>query len=266
MIIKGTEIASDIKKKLKIDVQSLDFTPRVVLVSLGLDEVTSTYVHFKERLAEEIGVDLSIFNYEESISTSELIEIISKLNIDNNVQGIVVQLPLPIHIDIDEVLSTISPDKDIDALNSETDLKNPVVGAINEIFERENISLENKKIVVLGAGRLVGRPVALWLTSLGLLVDVIDKKDKDPKDLLKKADIIISGAGTPHFIKREMIKDGVILIDAGASEASGKVVGDADPDCALKCSVFTPVPGGLGPITLVKLFENLITLIKKSSN
>ena len=264
MIIKGTEIASDIKKKLKIDVQSLDFTPRVVLVSLGLDEVTSTYVHFKERLADEIGVDLNIFNYEESISTSELIEIISKLNLDNNVQGIVVQLPLPAHIDIDEVLSTISPEKDIDALNSETDLKNPVVGAIDEIFTREKINLENKKIVVLGAGRLVGRPTALWLTSFGLMVDLIDKKDKDPKDFLKKADVIISGAGAPHFIKREMIKDGAILIDAGASEASGKVVGDADPDCADKCLVFTPVPGGLGPITLVKLFENLITLIKKS--
>ncbi len=266
MIINGIKIAGEIKQKIKIDIENLDFKPRVVLVSLGLDEVTSTYVHFKERLASDIGVDLGVFNYEDSIATSELIDVIERLNLDNNVQGIVVQLPLPAHIDANEVLGSIAPDKDIDALNSETDLKNPVVGAIDEVLKREKINLENKKIVVLGAGRLVGRPVALWLTSLGLDVELIDKKEKFPGHILKKADLIISGAGDPHFIKKEMIKDGVILIDAGTSEASGKVVGDADPDCASKCSVFTPVPGGLGPITLVKLFENLITLIRKASN
>ena len=267
MIIDGKKIAAEIEVKLK---QEIDQLPplKVVVVTLVADKITETYLRLKEKLATRLGVDFNIFNYEENLTTRELVAEIIRLNDDAGVSGIVLQLPLPSSIDLDEVISTISPAKDIDALNPETNLDNPVVEAVSEILNHIKVKIEGKQVLVLGSGRLVGRPVALWFTRQGYDVEMVDVKTETKKveNLLQAADIIVSGIGKPGFIKPGLIKEGVILIDAGTSEDGGRMVGDADPSCASKAGFFTPVPGGVGPITLVKLFENLLILSSKDKD
>jgi methylenetetrahydrofolate dehydrogenase (NADP+)/methenyltetrahydrofolate cyclohydrolase len=174
---------------------------------------------------------------------------------------------LPIGLDVDAVLANVLPDKDVDDINPATAgldkrVNAPVVEAIREIFVRNGITVEGKKACVVGEGRLVGHPAAMWLESEGAKVTVITY-DKGSYETLKDADIIVCGAGVPGIIKPEMIKEGAVLIDAGTSEAEGRISGDADPSCADKCSVFTPVPGGVGPIAVAMIFKNLFTLAKK---
>ncbi len=193
--------------------------------------------------------------------------------------AIIVQLPLPSSVDTKAVCDSIPVGKDADVLSSAArkEFENgntealfpPVVGAINEIVNIENISIgKGMKAVVIGSGFLVGAPVATWLTQQGAQVDVIDDPSHfaGARVILAQADIIISGAGSPHLIKPEMLKQGVILIDAGTTESKGVIAGDADPVCAEKCSIFTPVPGGVGPIAVAKLFENVVTLAERAIN
>jgi methylenetetrahydrofolate dehydrogenase (NADP+) / methenyltetrahydrofolate cyclohydrolase len=139
------------------------------------------------------------------------------------------------------------------------------VGAVQKILAYGNVVVAGKRAVVVGAGFLVGEPVAIWLAQQGAEVEVFTVESK-PEDLvaaLGTADIVVSGAGSPHLIKQGMLKDGVVLIDAGTSESSGQIVGDADPACAAKCSLFTPVPGGIGPVAVACLFENTVTLAER---
>ncbi len=264
MIVDGKKIAAEIEVKLKKEIDQL-LPLKVVAITLVENKITETYLKLKEKLAIRLGVDFNIFNYEANLTTKELVSEIIRLNNDASVSGIVVQLPLPHSIDLDEVVAAISPAKDIDALNPETGLNNPVVGAVSEILKQIKVRIEGKKILVLGSGRLVGKPVALWFAKQGYEVDMVNIKTQASKvkDLLLEADIIVSGIGNPSFIKPSFIKEGVVLIDAGTSEDGGKVVGDADPSCASKAGFITLVPGGVGPITLVKLFENLLTLSYK---
>jgi methylenetetrahydrofolate dehydrogenase (NADP+)/methenyltetrahydrofolate cyclohydrolase len=138
----------------------------------------------------------------------------------------------------------------------------PVVGAIKVIFDENKIEIKGKNIVVVGAGRLVGKPVVTWLINEGGTVTVIDENSKNPQEFTIKADIIISGVGKPKIIKPEMVKEGVVAIDCGTSESSGQVVGDIDPEISKKASILAPVPGGIGPITIAILFKNLFELSK----
>jgi len=178
--------------------------------------------------------------------------------------GIIVQIPLPLGIETESVLAAIPADKDVDGINptiaeAERIVRAPVVEAVREILSRNAIEIEGKKAVVVGEGRLVGKPVAAWLEESGADVFVITHEKGSMNELLD-ADIVVSGVGEPGLIKPEMIKEGCVLIDAGTSEAEGKISGDADPLCASKCSLFTPVPGGVGPIAVAMIFKNLLAL------
>ena len=204
-----------------------------------------------------------------SIGTDNLLKKIEELSLDVSVQGIVVQLPLPEHIDKKAVFGAIPANKDVDVMSSEGvmlfesgdfNILPPVTGAVREILESENVSVKGKKAVVIGRGKLVGRPMATWLEKEGAKVKVLTRKNTDMLSHIKEADILVLGAGNPSMIKPEMIKEGVVLLDAGTSEDKGKISGDADKLCADKCFVFTPVPGGIGPITISVLFRNLFTL------
>ena len=157
------------------------------------------------------------------------------------------------------MLDAIPKKKDVDSLSARSNYSAPVVEAVREILKRKDISLEDKNILVIGQGRLVGKPISGWLAKEELKFQVADIDTGNISELTKKADVIISGAGSAHLIKPEMIKDDVVLIDAGTSEMSGSVVGDAHPECAEKSKVFTPVPGGVGPITVAMLFKNLLS-------
>ncbi len=262
MIVDGKKIAKEIKAELGSELRARDLKLRLDVILVGENIASQKYVERKRIVGEEIGVEVIVHELMDNISQSDLEEEIKRLADDERVSGIIIQLPLPGQIDDRKILDLVPAHKDVDALSSEAQVLPPTVGAIREIFKRNNVDLANKKIVVIGQGKLVGRPTAIWLTQEGYNVSVVDSKTVGVDELLLSADIIISGAGNPGLITPNKIRNGVVIIDASTSESNGQLVGDADPACAEKCSLFTPVPGGVGPITVVMLFKNLFDLNK----
>lgn len=266
MIIDGKLVASRLKEIIKENLDQKAHT-EVCFVIFGNNIVSRQFINMKCRFAESLGIPTRVVEHPEHLSFKQVSDIISELA-SSETAGIVIQLPLPEGLPTRDVLNMVPVEFDIDVLSdrAKNEYKNktsnkipPVSRAIMEILSFYNIGFEGKEILVIGTGRLVGEPVANMLTSLGIKFDVIDK-DTDPVVRLEKiitADLIISGAGSPHMIQPEMIKPGVVLIDAGTSEQNGKVVGDVDPSCFEKASFVTPVPGGVGPVTLASLFLNI---------
>lgn len=261
MLINGRDIAEEIYNELEESLSG----KRVAFVIFKDDPASSKFVEMKSRIAERLGVEVSVIK-EMVSSTEETVHVIE--DIQDFYDGIVIQLPLPPAIDTEALFDSLAPEQDIDMLGrvvkqeymeSETDRIPPVAAAVAEILSRQGISLEDREILILGKGRLVGEPVSMMLERQGLSHNVVDK-DSDPEavtEYMARADIIISGIGVPHFIKPEMIKKEAIIIDAGTSESEGKLVGDAHPDCEDKVEFMTPVPGGVGPITVACLYRNL---------
>lgn len=259
MIVDGKKIQQEIKEELKSFIKTIPIVPSLGIVLVGDDKASEKFVSLKKKFGEDIGIDVWLKILPET-ATQEQVELaVASLTTD----GIVVQLPLPRHLDERSLLSKIPKEKDIDALNG-GDFIAPVTGAIFEILHRYDIDLKDKSIVMVGEGRLVGLPTKIKLEEMGLVPDVItlDTPKSQREALLKNADIIITGAGDPHFIKTDMIKEGVVMLDAGTSEKAGKLDGDADPKCQEIASLLTPVPGGIGPVTIAILFKNLLKACK----
>ncbi|OGF69951.1 hypothetical protein A3H65_02835 [Candidatus Giovannonibacteria bacterium RIFCSPLOWO2_02_FULL_45_14] len=271
MIVDGKAIAQKIKSALKEEISRSKRKIRLAVLKVGDDPVTAKYLEVKKKFAEAIGVDVRIYEVPVDISNNKLRERLSEIvHIEEN-DGVIVQLPMPAGINMQYILDAITLEKDPDMLSSKSwgkfstgksKIFPPVVGAIKTIFDENKTELKGKNAVVVGAGRLVGKPVAAWLIGEGTTVSVIDENTKNPEDYTKKADIIISGVGKPRLIKADMVRDGVVAIDCGTSESSGTVSGDIDLDVSKKASTFAPVPGGVGPITIAMLFRNLIELSK----
>lgn len=268
MRIDGKKIRDALKEDLCKEVSFCDIPLHLAVISVGKGAVIRSFVNIKKQFALDIGVSFSEEVFPEEVSFPQMKEAIEKLNNNSKITGIVIQLPLPQHLDTDAVLNCISHKKDVDVLSrkanemfekGESRILPPVVAAVAEIFERERIKIsQHKKVVVLGHGRLVGAPMAEWLRHQKADVVVIDRPTPDPTVFLQDADIIVSGVGVAGIIKPEMIKRGAVLIDAGASESGGVIVGDADPRCEDIADIFTPVPGGIGPITVAMIFRNLL--------
>lgn len=260
MIIDGRKMAAEVLARAKARAEALHRRPNV-LVYVAPEETAATrsYLKIKARSAEAAGCD-----FEETRSLAP----------SSRADAFVVQLPLPSDVDLSSVLNAIPLEQDADVLSSAAREKfermdvgallPPVVAAVREIFEKNSVAVNGKKAVVIGAGFLVGAPCATWLEQQGAEVSVVTNASGNLKEALATADIVISGAGSPHLIKLEMLQQGVVLIDAGTSESGGEVVGDADPACAEKCSLFTPVPGGIGPLAVACLFENVVTLAERA--
>ncbi len=251
MIVDGKKIAEEIISALAKDRASLLSVVKLGFIMTEGDEFSASFVRIKERIADRLRV---VVVREEVADTEEALRAIERLA--KTTDGIIVQLPLPKEIDTEKVLAAIPKDKDIDFVHP------PVALAIAEVLSRAGIDIKNKKAVVVGAGKLVGTPAAELLKNLGAEVSVITSQ-RGSLEALKNADIVVLGAGNSGLIKPEMLKQGVILIDAGTSESNGKVAGDADPACAEVASVFTPVPGGIGPIAVAMIFKNLFALVSK---
>lgn len=258
MIIDGRQMAEEIKKELKEKLANKNL--RLVIVSVGDNTVSAKYLARKQKFGEAVGVETIVHEFAGDVSEDELARHLAKLADDRSVNGVVVQLPLPEQLDTEKLLTLIPSEKDIDALSPEAKVLPPVVAAIKEILERNSVLVEGKKAVVIGRGRLVGRPVALWLAQNGAEVEVVTLETKNPTAVIAQADLLVSGAGQPGLLKPEMLKEGVVLIDAATSEVNNKLAGDAEAACADKCSLFTPVPGGVGPLTVACLFKNLAAL------
>ncbi|MDP4001071.1 MAG: bifunctional 5,10-methylenetetrahydrofolate dehydrogenase/5,10-methenyltetrahydrofolate cyclohydrolase [bacterium] len=262
-IFDSVQTTKKILGRLKKEVKKLNFRPLFCDILVGSDPVSLSFVKLKGEKAEEIGLRFQLIQLPENSTTDQLLETILGLEKDRNLSGLVVQLPLPKHIDQKKVLSSIKSNVDADCLSGQTVLVPPTAGAILTILDSLELELEAKTILVVGRGELVGRPVKDLLERRGLNVVVADKTTNDLAGLTLSADVIITGAGQPGLIRGEMVKKGVILIDAGTADQSGSIVGDIETASVLETASFlSPTPGGVGPVTVAKLLENVVKLAK----
>jgi len=263
-MIDGKQIAEEIYTDLAPKFTSLGKKVRLGIVVVGANAVIESFVSIKTRAAERLGIEMARVNVPETNNAEKIEEAIDGLV--DTCDAVIVQLPLPHGIDTNAMLARVPKEKDVDALNpnvpeGERPVHAPVALAVVEILKRSGVDVAGKRTVVIGAGRLVGAPSAWLLKSLGANVSMFTLEEGSIEDL-KDADIVVSGAGSPGMIKPEHIKEGVALIDAGTSELNKKITGDADPACAEKASIFTPVPGGVGPVAVAMIFMNLYSLVR----
>lgn len=275
-IIDGKKISIEILEDLKNKVTVLDFKPMFCDILVGSDLPSLKYVNLKKKKALELGIEFYDANFSADITTEELINEIEKINNLENICGIIVQLPLPLHIDKEKVLNAINPILDVDCLgevasrnfyNGDLNLVPPTALACMYLLDNLNLDLKNKNIVVLGEGKLVGKPVMNLLKYRDLDFKSINSNTENKKEILKNADIIISGVGKGKIINGDMVKDDVVIIDAGTSEEDSVLVGDVDFDSvSQKASFMTPVPGGVGPLTVAMLFTNVLKVAYNKNN
>lgn len=296
VILDGKALAEKIIAGLKGEFARLGKKPALAAIVVGGDAVIRKFVERKEALAGELGVDFRVYEYPADISTNELRKRIAVIVHDADPAGVIVQLPLPPHVNQQYILNSVPPEKDVDVLSAravgdfavgKSKIYPPVVGAIQALFEEYGIDYRSKHILVVGAGTLVGKPVTAWLANEKVSFTVIDERTPDISEFTKKADVIITGVGKPGLITGNMVREGAVVIDAGTSEGgpstgstlstgsrqagspqagSGQrapLVGDVDFDSvSQKASYLTPVPGGIGPLTVVMIYKNLLTLVK----
>lgn len=286
-IIDGKKIAENIKKELKSAIIQLtknnNKTPGLVAILVGNNPASEIYIASKTKACQEIGINSVVEKLNENILQSELIEIIDHYNNNNNFHGILVQLPLPEHIDENKIIESISPKKDIDGFHP-INIGNLVIGketflpctpaAIQELLKRYNISTEGKHVVIVGRSNIVGKPIANLLMQkskyANSIVTVCHSAVTDLSYYTKQADILIAAIGKPQIIKSDMVKDGVVVIDVGINRIEDnnvkkgyRVVGDVDFDSvSKKSSYITPVPGGVGPMTIAMLLSNTFKAYK----
>lgn len=246
--------------------------PRLAVVVVGKDPVVAKFIEQKKKAAESVGIEVRIYPFEEKVTTNELRKRLAEIVHEKKNTGVIVQLPLPAHVNSQYILNAVTPGKDADMLSSralgnfvtgKSAIFPPVVGAARALFEEYGIDYKNKYIAVVGAGNLVGKPMALWLLNEKTTFSVVRSSTKNPEEFLRRADVIISGIGKPKFITADMVKEGAVIIDAGTSESAGKIAGDVDFDSVSpKASFITPIPGGVGPVTVAVLLKNLVMLTK----
>ncbi|MDP3778823.1 MAG: bifunctional 5,10-methylenetetrahydrofolate dehydrogenase/5,10-methenyltetrahydrofolate cyclohydrolase [bacterium] len=272
-ILDGKKCSQQIIARLKEEVAGMTKPLRLAVVVVGTDPVVQKFIARKRKAAEEIGIDFRVYPFEETVSANELRARVAEIVHEEKNTGVVIQLPLPVHIGKQHILNAVTPEKDVDVLSAramgnvmvgKSPIISPVAGAVKALFEEYKIEYKGKRVVVMGAGALVGKPVALWLLSEGVGFSVVNHETLNAPELLKEADIIISGIGKQGFITGGMVKEGVVIVDAGTSESNGKLAGDVDFETvSKKASFITPVPGGVGPMTVAMLLHNVVELGKR---
>ena len=267
-IIDGKLISSKIKEKIKEKIQNFDVKPTLVVIQVGNNEASNVYVKNKKNAAINVGMNFNHIHFEETINEQEIIKTIEKLNKDNTVNGIIVQLPLPHHLNSNKIINHIVPIKDVDGLttinlgklfNDEECLTSCTPAGIIELLKAYNIKLEGKCVTIVGRSTLVGKPLIHMLLKENATVVVCHSKTVDLKQFTTKADILIVAAGKKHLICSEMVKNGAIIIDVGINKIDNKLYGDVNFNDVLdKVSYITPVPGGVGPMTIAILLNNTL--------
>lgn len=230
--------------------QAHDIKPKLGVVLVGSDPNSLTYVNIKQRQAEKLGIDFSLHRLDESASEATVMSVIEELNKEESVTGVIVQLPLPAHLNTDKILEAVAPEKDVDGLSSKSEFIPPMVLSVHSLLEGYDINVANKKIVIVGKGRLVGGPLLDFFKEDKLDVVACDKSTPDITALTTQADILISGTGVHHLIKADMVKEGAVVIDVD-HEVDYEAVSE-------KVSYITPQTGGVGPLTVAFLLANVI--------
>ena len=276
MNLDGKLVASYVRKQVAEDVRRINDEITLALIMVGNNPASATYVRNKQKACEEVGINVRSFLLDENTSQKELLSIIEECNNDVKVNGILVQLPLPSHIEEDVIVNAINADKDVDGLNilNQGNLmvgKDGIVpatpkGVIN-ILKSNNIELASKHVVVVGRSNLVGKPLAMLFLKENATVTIAHSKTANLKEITKKADILAVAVGKPLFITGDMVKRDVVVVDIGINRKDGKLVGDVDYESVNEvASYITPVPGGVGPMTIASLLENVVKCYKKQNN
>ncbi len=275
-ILDGKNVSAQVKERVKneaLNLKNQGIEPALAVILVGEDKASQTYVAAKEKACNLCEIKSVMHRLSESTTQSELIALIDVLNLDDGIDGILVQLPLPKHIDTNKILETISPKKDVDGfaainvgkLASGLDGFVPCTPlGIMEIFKAYDINLEGKNAVVIGRSNIVGKPMANLLLNANATVTVTHSKTRNLKEICADADILVAAIGRADFVTADMVKDGAIVIDVGINRMDdGKLKGDVKFDeVAPKCSFITPVPGGVGPMTIAMLLSNTIKSAK----
>ena len=279
-IIDGKAISASKREEIKKEVEALvsrGITPGLAVIIVGSDPASEVYVRNKGRACAEVGIHSEIIALPEQTPESELLEKIDELNERNDINGILVQLPLPRHISEKAVTARIIPEKDVDAFSDEN-VGKITVGAprflpctpagVMEMLKYEGVEIAGRECVVVGRSNIVGKPMALLLLKENGTVTVCHSKTKDLASHTRRADILVAAVGKPKFITGDMIKAGAVVIDVGINRTDdGKLCGDVDFESAEKiASAITPVPGGVGPMTITMLLENTVTAAKLQNN
>ena len=281
-ILDGRKTSSDIKDEIAVAVNEITASgaraPHLVAVIAGEDGASLTYVGSKVRACKKVGFDSTLVKFPDTVTEDELLNKVHELNNDDKIDGYIVQLPLPSHIDSQKILMAVDPAKDVDGfhptnfgkmtLNLPTFISATPYG-IMELLERYNVETEGKHTLVIGRSDIVGRPISILMSRKSnpgnSTVTLAHSRTKNIQELTRKADIIISALGSPNFVKADMVKEGVVVVDVGItrvkddSEKGYKIVGDVDyENVSKKASHITPVPGGVGPMTIAMLLKNTL--------
>lgn len=265
-IIDGRKLALQHEEALKERIALLFPKPRFAVILIGEDPSSVLYVGLKEKKSQELGVEFEKYIVPVRTKFEDVALLVKSLNGPEGPNGVMIQLPMPKEFLLDhqpeELLQLISPEKDVDGLTGKGPFPPAAVGAVLSILKDENIEVKGKKVVVVGASDLVGKPAAYELEKLGAEVKICDSKTQDLAEKTQTADILVSATGAPGLITGEMVKEGVVVIDVGAEKVDGKLKGDVDfALVSPKASKITPVPGGVGPMTVVTLLENVVKVV-----
>lgn len=277
-IIDGKAVSASVRERIKNEVESLKKGGKetgLAVIIVGNDPASKVYVNNKKKGCAEVGINSYEYALPEETTTEELLTLINKLNGDSKVDGILCQLPLPKHIDEKTVINSIAPEKDVDAFHP-VNTGHIMIGdysflpctpaGIIEMLKFYNIEISGKECVVIGRSNIVGKPMAMLLLQNSGTVTVCQSKTKNLAEACRRADILVAAVGKANFVTADMVKDGAVVIDVGMNRnAEGKLCGDVDFDGVKdKCSFITPVPGGVGPMTITMLLNNTLTASKNN--
>ena len=277
-IIDGKAISADIRREISAEVEQMKkengFVPGLAVIIVGEDPASQVYVRNKKKDCDETGINSIVHALPENTTEEELLELVHKLNNDDSVHGIIVQLPLPKHLDSDLIINNIDVSKDVDAFHpynvgkimiGDYELLPCTPAGVMALLERSNIDVAGKNCVVVGRSNIVGKPQAMMLLHKNGTVTVCHSKTKNLKEICLSAEILVVAIGRAKFITGDMIKEGAVVIDVGMDrDENGKLCGDVDYESAeKKASYITPVPGGVGPMTRVMLLQNTLSAAKK---
>ena len=272
-IIDGKKISAEIRQEIAAE---LSEKPGLAVILVGDDPASQVYVRNKEKACHEVGFNSFFYKMESSVTEKSLIDLIKMLNNNHNVHGILVQLPLPDHINEDNIINAICPEKDVDCFHpynlgrlvtgNSTFLPCTPAGVI-EMLKRSNIEISGKECVIIGRSNIVGKPLAMLMLQENATVTVCHSKTKNLKDVCKRADILISAIGNTKFVDSSYVKKGAVVIDVGINrDENGKLCGDVNFDDVIdKASFITPVPGGVGPMTITMLLKNTLKAVNNKS-
>ncbi|MDD4211835.1 MAG: bifunctional 5,10-methylenetetrahydrofolate dehydrogenase/5,10-methenyltetrahydrofolate cyclohydrolase [Bacilli bacterium] len=271
-ILDGKELAKNIRTQVKLETSTLSKPAKLLVILVGKDPASQIYVSSKEKACRDTGIEATTIVFDENITQKEITNRIDEANNDPTIHGILVQLPLPKHLEEQVIINHIAPSKDVDGLTfvnqgrllaGQKGIVPATPKGVMHLIDAYHLDLTGKNAIVIGRSNLVGKPLALLLMQRNATVTVAHSKTNNLAGIIASADIVCSAVGIPNFITADMIKPGAVVIDIGISRVFGKVVGDVDYEAVSPlCSYITPVPGGIGPMTIASLLENVLECYK----